>query len=414
MNNKILDGVKVVDLSQFLAAPTAGRIMGEWGADVIKVEAPKGDACRTQGAVFNMDYSDDENLGFDIANLNKRFITLNMKTPDGMKAFKDLLKDADVFLTSVRTKSLEHMGITWESLHKEFPKLIFAQNRGYGEFGPKKDAAGYDATAYQARGGVQGTTVDKGSNPYNPVNGYGDFQVSLTLVAGICAALVKQRETGKGEKITVSLNHAAIFMQNVAMVSAQYGNKYPKSRKEVVNPFNDTYKTSDDRWFVLCVPEYDRDFDKVMHDINRDDMCGNPKYNKMDTLNEEHTSNEVIAILENAFKKKPLKYWQELFDRDDLPLEACQVPEEIYKDPEALDNDEIRLMEFPSGNKRFIPTSPVRFESMGNPELIPSRAQGSDTVDILKNDLGYSDEKIDQMLKEGAVSGIRHIGEPIK
>lgn len=414
MNNKILDGVKVVDLSQFLAAPTAGRIMGEWGADVIKVEAPKGDACRTQGAVFNMDYSDDENLGFDIANLNKRFITLNMKTPDGMKAFKDLLKDADVFLTSVRTKSLEHMGITWESLHKEFPKLIFAQNRGYGEFGPKKDAAGYDATAYQARGGVQGTTVDKGSNPYNPVNGYGDFQVSLTLVAGICAALVKQRETGKGEKITVSLNHAAVFMQNVAMVSAQYGNKYPKSRKEVVNPFNDTYKTSDDRWFVLCVPEYDRDFDKVMHDINRDDMCGNPKYNKMDTLNEEHTSNEVIAILENAFKKKPLKYWQELFDRDDLPLEACQVPEEIYKDPEALDNDEIRLMEFPSGNKRFIPTSPVRFESMGNPELIPSRAQGSDTVDILKNDLGYSDEKIDQMLKEGAVSGIRHIGEPIK
>lgn len=414
MNNKILDGVKVVDLSQFLAAPTAGRIMGEWGADVIKVEAPKGDACRTQGAVFNMDYSDDENLGFDIANLNKRFITLNMKTPDGMKAFKDLLKDADVFLTSVRTKSLEHMGITWESLHKEFPKLIFAQNRGYGEFGSKKDAAGYDATAYQARGGVQGTTVDKGSNPYNPVNGYGDFQVSLTLVAGICAALVKQRETGKGEKITVSLNHAAVFMQNVAMVSAQYGNKYPKSRKEVVNPFNDTYKTSDDRWFVLCVPEYDRDFDKVMHDINRDDMCGNPKYNKMDTLNEEHTSNEVIAILENAFKKKPLKYWQELFDRDDLPLEACQVPEEIYKDPEALDNDEIRLMEFPSGNKRFIPTSPVRFESMGNPELIPSRAQGSDTVDILKNDLGYSDEKIDQMLKEGAVSGIRHIGEPIK
>lgn len=414
MNNKILDGVKVVDLSQFLAAPTAGRIMGEWGADVIKVEAPKGDACRTQGAVFNMDYSDDENLGFDIANLNKRFITLNMKTPDGMKAFKDLLKDADVFLTSVRTKSLEHMGITWESLHKEFPKLIFAQNRGYGEFGPKKDAAGYDATAYQARGGVQGTTVDKGSNPYNPVNGYGDFQVSLTLVAGICAALVKQRETGKGEKITVSLNHAAVFMQNVAMVSAQYGNKYPKSRKEVVNPFNDTYKTSDDRWFVLCVPEYDRDFDKVMHDINRDDMCGNPKYNKMDTLNEEHTSKEVIAILENAFKKKPLKYWQELFDRDDLPLEACQVPEEIYKDPEALDNDEIRLMEFPSGNKRFIPTSPVRFESMGNPELIPSRAQGSDTVDILKNDLGYSDEKIDQMLKEGAVSGIRHIGEPIK
>lgn len=414
MANEILKGIRVVDLTQFLAAPTVGRVLGEWGADVIKVEAPKGDAGRTQGAVFGMKYEDNENLGFDVSNMNKRFITLNMKSAEGMQAFKDLLKTADVFLTSVRTKSLEHMGITWEQLHKEFPKLVFAQDRGYGEFGPKKDAAGYDATAYQARGGVQGTTVDKGGNPYNPVNGYGDFQVSMTLAAGICAALLRAERTGEGDKVVVNLNHAAIFMQNIAMVSAQYGNEYPKSRKEVTNPFNDTYKTSDDRWFVLCVPEYDRDFDKVMHDIGRDDIQGDQRYNKMDTLNANGTSSEVIAILEDAFKKKPLKYWIDLFGKDDLPLEACQIPTEIYKDPEALDNDEIRLMEFPSGAKRFIPTNPVRFSSQGKPELKPSRAQGSDTREVLKNELGYSDEKIDEMFANGAASGLRHLGEPIK
>lgn len=414
MTNNILKGIKVIDLTQFLAAPTVGRVLGEWGADVIKVEAPKGDAGRTQGAVFGMKYEDDENLGFDVSNMNKRFITLNMKTPEGMQAFKDLLKDADVFLTSVRTKSLEHMGITWESLHEEFPKLVFAQDRGYGEHGPKKDAAGYDATAYQARGGVQGTTVDKGSNPYNPVNGYGDFQVSMTLAAGICAALLQAQRTGVGDKVTVNLNHAAIFMQNIAMVSAQYGNKYPKSRKSVTNPFNDTYKTSDNRWFVLCVPEYDRDFDKVMHNIGRDDVVGDTRYNKMDTLNENGTSSEVIAILEDAFKKKPLKYWINLFGKEDLPLEACQIPEEIYKDPEALDNDEIRLMRFPSGAKRYIPTNPVRFESQGNPVLTPSKAQGTDTREVLKNDLGYSDEKINKMIADGAAGDVRHLGEPIK
>ncbi|MDF7639909.1 CoA transferase [Lactobacillus sp. ESL0791] len=414
MANEILKGIKVIDLTQFLAAPTVGRVLGEWGADVIKVEAPKGDAGRTQGAVFGMKYEDDENLGFDVSNMNKRFVTLNMKTEEGMQAFKDLLKTANVFLTSVRTKSLEHMGITWEELHKEFPKLVFAQDRGYGEFGPKRDAAGYDATAYQARGGVQGTTVDKGGNPYNPVNGYGDFQVSMTLAAGICAALLQAQRTGQGDKVTVNLNHAAIFMQNIAMVSAQYGNEYPKSRKEVTNPFNDTYKTADDRWFVLCVPEYDRDFDKVMHDIGRDDVKGDARYNKMDTLNANGTSNEVIAILEDAFKKKPLKYWIDLFGKEDLPLEACQVPEEIYQDPEALDNDEIRLMEFPSGAKRFIPTNPVRFSSQGKPKLTPSRAQGSDTCEVLKDDLGYSEEKIAQMLADGAAYGVHHLGEPIK
>lgn len=414
MADEILKGIRVIDLTQFLAAPTVGRVLGEWGADVIKIEAPKGDAGRTQGAVFGMKYEDDENLGFDVSNMNKRFVTLNMKTPDGMQAFKDLLKTADVFLTSVRTKSLAHMGITWEELHQEFPKLVFAQDRGYGEFGPKKDAAGYDATAYQARGGVQGTTVDKGGNPYNPVNGYGDFQVSMTLAAGICAALLQAQRTGKGDKVVVNLNHAAIFMQNIAMVSAQYGNVYPKSRREVTNPFNDTYKTADDRWFVLCVPEYDRDFDKVMHDIGRDDVCGDKRYNKMDTLNANGTSSEVIAILEDAFKQKPLAYWIDLFGKEDLPLEACQIPTEIYLDPEALDNDEIRLMKFPSGAKRYIPTNPVRFASQGKPTLTPSRAQGSDTREVLKDELGYSDAKIAAMIASGAASGVRHLDEPLK
>ncbi|MCT6806969.1 MAG: CoA transferase [Bombilactobacillus sp.] len=414
MADEILKGIRVIDLTQFLAAPTVGRVLGEWGADVIKIEAPKGDAGRTQGAVFGMKYEDDENLGFDVSNMNKRFVTLNMTTPDGMQAFKDLLKTADVFLTSVRTKSLAHMGITWEELHQEFPKLVFAQDRGYGEFGPKKDAAGYDATAYQARGGVQGTTVDKGGNPYNPVNGYGDFQVSMTLAAGICAALLQAQRTGKGDKVVVNLNHAAIFMQNIAMVSAQYGNVYPKSRREVTNPFNDTYKTADDRWFVLCVPEYDRDFDKVMHDIGRDDVCGDKRYNKMDTLNANGTSSEVIAILEDAFKQKPLAYWIDLFGKEDLPLEACQIPTEIYQDPEALDNDEIRLMKFPSGAKRYIPTNPVRFASQGKPTLTPSRAQGSDTREVLKDELGYSDAKIAAMIASGAASGVRHLDEPLK
>ncbi|RHW55246.1 CaiB/BaiF CoA transferase family protein [Lactobacillus bombicola] len=414
MANEILKGIRVVDLTQFLAAPTVGRVLGEWGADVIKVEAPKGDAGRTQGAVFGMKYEDDENLGFDVSNMNKRFITLNMKIPAGLQAFKDLLKTADVFLTSVRTKSLAKMGLSWPELHQEFPKLVFAQDRGYGEFGPKKDAAGYDATAYQARGGVQGTTVDKGGNPYNPVNGYGDFQVSMTLAAGICAALVQVARTGKGDKVVVNLNHAAIFMQNIAMVSAQYGNEYPKSRREVTNPFNDTYKTADDRWFVLCVPEYDRDFDKVMHLIGRDDLKGAPRYSHMDTLNTQGNSSEVIAVLEAAFKKQPLTYWLKLFSQEDLPLEACQVPTEIYQDSEALDNDEIRLMEFPSGAKRYIPTNPVRFASQGNPTLKPSRAQGSDTLEVLKHDLGYSDEQIATMLASGAASGVRHLGEPIK
>ena len=149
-------------------------------------------------------------------------------------------------------------------MKEKFPRLIFAQCLGYGEKGPVKDKPGFDATCYMARGGVLGTTVDKGGSPMNPPNGYGDFQVSMCLLAGICGALYSREKTGKGDKVTVSLQHAASFMLSVAMISAQYGNQYPKSRKEVVNPFNNCYRTKDEKWVVMCCPEYDRDYDKIM------------------------------------------------------------------------------------------------------------------------------------------------------
>ena len=412
MTDKVLSGIRIVDMTTFLAAPTVARIMGEWGADVIKVEPPKGDAERTQGAVFNMPYADDENLGFDISNLNKRFVTLNLRKEDGLKAFMKLLEGADVFLTNLRSKSLEHLGIDYDSLKDRFPKLVYAQCSGYGEDGPNKNTAGYDATSYMARGGVLATTMEKGTSPMNPPNGYGDFQVAMCLTAGICAALIRQARTGKGDRITVALHHAAIFMQNVAMVSAQYGNPYPKTRMEVSNPFNNCYQTSDDRWFVMCVPVFNRDYNKVMTLLGREDLLDDPRYKDIDKINAEGLNREFISILDGEFRKRPLQHWLDAFKKEDLPLEACYLPTEIYTDDEALDNDEVRKMRFPSGQERFIPTNPVKFASLSKPELRPSRAQGSDTESVLR-EAGYTDEQIRQMLLDGAAASTRHIGDPI-
>lgn len=128
---KPLKGIKVVDLTTYMATPATGRVLGEWGADVIKVEAAKGDPLRvTQAAVFNMPMSDEENLAFDMCNLNKRFISLNLKSETGAEVMDKLLADADVFLTNTRTKSLKKMGLDWETLHAKYPKLIMAHGLG--------------------------------------------------------------------------------------------------------------------------------------------------------------------------------------------------------------------------------------------------------------------------------------------
>lgn len=401
---KPLEGIKIVDLTTFLAAPTASRLLGGWGAEVIKVEAPKGDPCRTQGAVFNTPYTDEENLGFDISNLNKKFITLNLKSEEGMQVIHELLADADVFITSTRTKSLMKLGLDYDILKKKYPKLVFAQVIGFGENGPQKDAAGFDVTAYMSRGGVFGTTLEKGGSPMIPPNGYGDFQVSFCLTSGICAALLKREKTGTGDKVTVSLHHVAVFMMNVAMISAQYGNKYPKSRKEVVNPFNNTYRTKDERWMVICLPEFDRDYNKVMKAIGRKDLCNHPEYSNCDNINAKGLNEEFIKIMDEAFATNTLDYWMKLFKSNDMPCEACYTPLDIYEDEEVWSNDILRKIQYPSGAKRMIPTNPVKFESIGNSELKISRPQGSDTIEVLEG-LDYGKEEISNLISKGAVEG---------
>lgn len=400
-----LSGITVVDMTAFLAAPTVARVLGEWGANVIKVEAPKGDPGRTQGAVFGTPYTDDENLGFDMSNANKRFITIDLRKDTGREAMDRLLAGADVFLTSTRVKSLTKLGYDFDTLHERFPRLVMAQVLGFGARGPLKDAAGFDMTACMSRGGVLGTTVNRGSRPMIPPNGYGDFQVSFVLASGILAALLAREKTGQGDYVTTSLFHSGVFMLNTAMISAQYGNEYPKDRREVINPFNNTYTAGDGLIMTLCAPEYDRDFDKVMRLIGRDDMVGNERLNICDTINENKLNGEVVDILDEAFATEPRAHWLSLFLENDVPIEACQLPTDVYEDEQAWANDVLRRVKCASGETRFLPTNPVRFASQGDPEIRLSRPQGSDTVEILTS-LGYSPTDIDQATADGGVVSV--------
>lgn len=400
---KPLEGVKVVDLTTFLAAPTTARVLGEWGADVIKVEAPKGDPGRTQGAVFGMPYEDDENLGFDMSNMNKRFITLNLKSEKGMNVMQKLLAEADVFITNIRSKSLVKLGLDFETLSAKYPKLVWAQCLGYGENGPEKDSAGFDVTCYMARGGVFGTTVNKGDAPMIPTNGYGDFQVSMCVASGINAALFNRTRTGRGDKITVSLHHAAVFMLSTAVVSAQYGNKYPKSRFEVICPTNNVYRTKDDKLIAMCAPEYDRDYNKVMRLIGREDLVDNPDYSNCDHMNALKKNSEVVKILDEAIGKFTRAEILKIFKSNDVPCEACYEPLDMYDDEQVWANGVMTKLDCPSG-KRCIATNPVKFGSYAEPSYKVSAAQGSDTVEVMK-ELGYSDSEVDTYLAEGAVVG---------
>ena len=397
---KPLEGIKVVDLTTYMATPATGRVLGEWGADVIKVEASKGDPCRvTQAAVFNMPMSDEENLAFDMVNLNKRFIALNLKSETGKEIMYKLLEQADIFITNTRNKSLQKLGLDWETLHEKFPRLIMGHGLGYGKYGAEKDDPGFDVTCYMARGGVFGTTVNRGDSPMIPTNGYGDMQASMFLAAGLCAAVIGREKTG----VTADLQHAAVYTLIVGMISAQYGNPYPKSRLEVICPFNNVYMTGDGKYIAMCDPEYDRDYNKIMGLIGRDDLIDDPKYVNCVKMNEANLNAEVVGIMDEALAKMTSEEALKLFKDAGIPIEPCQTPLDVYEDQNVWDNDYLVKIKYPEA-ERNIPTAPIQFDSVPAPEFIPTGKLGSSTVKVMR-ELGYSDDQIQAALADGSVTG---------
>lgn len=402
MSHKPLDGVKVVELATYAAAPAALRVLADWGAEVWKVESFAGDPYRRQAPVFNIPLMEDENLSYDMTSLNKKFIALNLKSSKGMEALHRLLADADVLATSFRQKALDKLGLNYETLKEKYPRLVMAQMFGYGDKGPEKDTAGYDVTCYVARGGILGSFHERGTSPINEPNAFGDYQVALTLASGICAALYAREKTGRGDRVVTSLFHQALWAMSVPIMSAQYGNQYPKSRMEVANPFNNTYRTSDDRWLIICVPDYDVYFQKMMTLFGREDVFDDEDINSIGNVLARNTQSKAISIIGEAMAKKTLAEWLKIFKENDVPCESGALPCEVLNDPQAWAIDGLRKVTYPSGNERIITTTPVRFDSMGNPDAVIARGLGADTVTILEAH-GYSREEIAAMQREGAV-----------
>jgi len=208
-------------MSTFVAAPACARYLADLGADVIKIESPNPDPLRGTAVNEGRPAGDYENISYDLDNANKRDICLNTKIPDGLEVALKLIGQADIFLTNTREKSLVKMGLDYETLKAKFPKLVYGFVTGYGDKGPDKDLPGFDFTSFFARGGVMGTMMDKDSMPMMPVQGFGDNQVAMNLASGLIAALYRAARTGKGDKVTVSLFHSAIWDVSILLQASQ-------------------------------------------------------------------------------------------------------------------------------------------------------------------------------------------------
>ncbi len=402
---KPLDGIKVIDLSQFAAAPAVGRIMGEWGAQVIKVETAIGDGNRRNGAMCKIPIlGDDENPCFDTTSMFKKFTSINLKTSEGRAILDRMLETADVMILNFREASARHIGVDWETIHAKYPRIIYVRSTGFGDEGPMKDVGGFDITAYGARGGITGSLAQAGGEPINPIPSYGDFQQAMGLCAATLAALIGREKTGVGDRVVGNLYATALFMANWAIMGTEGGNHYPNLRREAPTPTSNTYRTSDGMWIQLCGPTYDWFYNRLMKLIGREDLVDDPRYCDWGKLQAENRTGEVVAIIEEGLAKRTADEWLELFQADDFPCEKLFSFEDVLNDEQAWACHALRKVRYPSGNYHTQVSLPMRLDSVGLPEFEghTSRRIGADTREVLL-DYGYTQDEIDRWAHDGVV-----------
>ena len=401
-----LEGVKVVELATFIAAPCTARFLADLGADVIKVEAPMGDPLRYTAANEGRPLDQKENTSYDLENAGKRCIALNIKSPEGREVLEKLIADADVFITNNRQPSLIKNKLDYDTLHAKYPSLVYGFISGYGEKGPDKDLPGFDFTAFYARGGILGPLRDKTSTPMLTVQGFGDHQVAMNLAAGVLAALFKAKMTGEGDQVVVSLFHSAVWDVSLMLQSSQYGAdscKFPMERWENGNPLTMVYKTKDEQWLQIAMPQYDRHYPVFMKAAGQPEMIDNPKFFPQKNLypNRKEFSEWISAL----FLTKDCAEWCKLLDAADIPYAVAQNWDTLLEDKQAWASDIFYEMEYSNGNKRTLVRPPVMFKENGLPDYNRGPYLAEHTEEIL-GQYGYTDEEISRMLADGAVTSM--------
>lgn len=402
---KALDGIKVVQLANFVAAAATGRYLADHGADVIIVEAAKGDPLRYTGVQEGRPQDMKENTTWEYLNGNKRCISLNTKTPEGMEALMKLLEDADVLITNWRLGALQRAGLDYETLKVKFPKLIYAMILGYGATGPDKDLPGYDFTAFFGRGGYTENLRRRGGQPITMLPGLGDNNVGLMLALGIVTALVKRAETGVGDFVSSSLYETAIFNHSIMLLAAQYdgaAREYPISIYDNKNPLNGAYLSSDDRIIQCAMPDYNPRFEHFCEVIGRKDMVESGKYWPQADMVEKGNLVECIDEFNKTFASKTCEEWKQILRDGDIPFSVAYKWTEILDDPQANAVGAFYDVTCPNGEVRKITHTPVRITSEGELEGRVAPLIGEQGVEIMK-EIGYSDEKINEMLASGAL-----------
>lgn len=397
----LLQGLKVVEFASYIAAPGAAGILGDWGADVIKVERPGGDSMRHIFADLKTELG--ANPTFELDNRGKRGVVLDIGKPQGRDALAKLAAEADVFITNVRPASLKRAGLDEAALRAANPRLVYCLVTGYGLEGPDAHKPGFDVTAFWARAGVAHMTAPKGTDPFMLRSGFGDHITSLATVSAILAALYERERTGQGRLVQTSLLATGVYTVGSDMaVQLKFGKLASnRDRSRPLNPLATFYKSRDERWFVHNPRGGSADWPAFAAVAGRPELVDDPRF--ASGKDRRENSPLLVAEFDKAFAALDFAEIARRMDAADLVWSPVQSPADVAADPQVQAAGALVQVDDGQGGTFPSPAAPARFP--GADAAVRPRAPGlgEHTREVLA-ELGYDAGEIDAMLMDGAAA----------
>ena len=393
---KPLQGIKVLDLSRILAGPYCSMLLGDMGADIIKIERPgKGDDTRAFGPPFEK----GESAYFLSINRNKRSLTLDIKTPGGREILEKLIDGSDVLLENFRPGTLSKLGMDYESVSGRNPGIIYASISGYGHSGPLQNKPGYDL-AIQGMSGIMSITGDPDGAPFKVGTSVADIVAGIYAAQGILLALLSRGTTGKGQKVDISmldcqmslLTYQAGIYFMTGKGPRRKGNQHP-----TISPY-ETFKAAD-KYINIAIGN-DKLWNAFCYLLGLEHIADKPEFR----TNPDRVKNRdrLFPLIQREIEKRTAAEWLELFDGNGIPGAPILNVEEILEHPQAKAREMVVSVDHPKLGKTRLTGIPVKLSDTPGAIDLPPPLLGQHTGEIL-GELGYSPDEIRTFEETGAV-----------
>jgi len=400
-------GVKVVEVAQFTFTPSAGAVLADWGADVVKVEhAVTGDAQRgikigTGGAATGSFQPLMEH-----PNRGKRSIGLALEVPSAYAVLMDLVRDADVFVTNFLPSAQRKLHLEVEDVRKVNPGIIYVRGSGHGTRGPDADKPGYDGSTFWARmgSGWGATPPDSPRAIVQPAGAYGDSMAGAIMAGGIAAALFARDRTGEPSVVDVSLMSVAAWAMALSLGTAMLTNEVTPPPALTappnipVNPTIGQFRTSDHRWITFTMVQPGRYFEDVCRHLGLEHLLDDERFQSAEGL--MANADEIGRHIAGAIAGQPYEHWVEHLQTMEGPWAPVQNPLEIVDDPQMEANGYLVSVVDAEGQDRRLVANPVQFDE--TPPTVTRAPQFAEHTDEILRALGRSDDEIIQLKVEGA------------